>query len=207
LADFGLPEEAPVAGVAVKEAVFPFNRFDVDTLLGPEMRSTGEVMGFDDSFGMAFAKAQISAGNVLPEEPGNLVVTVNDPDKATVTPIVRRFRELGFRILATRGTHAYLTGQGIPSEFVYKFNEGRPSIVDHIVSGDVALLVNTPLGKKSQFDDYAMRRAAIVYKTPYLTTMSATSAACDALFAMRSGTRSVRSLQERIESLKVPTTA
>ncbi len=198
LADLDVPEEPAVPGVAVKEAAFPFNRFDVDTLLGPEMRSTGEVMGFDDSFGMAFAKAQTSAGNVLPEEPGTLIVTVNAQDKATVTPILRRFHDLGFDILATKGTQAYLRRLGVPAERVYKVNEGRPDIVDHIVTGDVKLLINTPLGKKSQFDDYAMRRAAIMYKTPYLTTMSATSAACDALIALRSRTHSVRSLQERV---------
>jgi len=201
LADFDIPEEPPVPGVAVKEAAFPFNRFDVDILLGPEMRSTGEVMGFDDSFGMAFAKAQVSAGNALPQEPGNLIVTVNDSDKATVTPILRRFHDLGFRILATRGTQRYLSRLGLPAEFVYKFGEGRPNIVDHIVSGDVRLLINTPLGKASQFDDYQMRRAAIMYKTPYLTTMSATSAACDALIALKSRAHSVRSLQERIASV------
>ncbi len=201
LADMGLPDEPPVRGVAVKEAAFPFNRFDVDTLLGPEMRSTGEVMGFDDSFGMAFAKAQVSAGNVLPEEPGLMIVTVNDQDKATVTPILRRFHDLGFKILATGGTQEYLARLGVPAERVYKVNEGRPNIVDHIVSGNVKLLINTPLGKKSTFDDYAMRRAAIMYRTPYLTTMSATSAACDALIALKARTRSVRSLQERIASV------
>src|SRR5690606_6604852 len=116
----------------------------------PEMRSTGEVMGFDDSFGMAFAKAQASAGNVLPVEPGNLIVTVNDRDKPTVTPILRRFQDLGFRILATRGTRDYLARVGLQAERVYKVGEGRPDIVDLIVSGEVSLLVNTPLGKKSQ---------------------------------------------------------
>jgi len=201
VADLDIPEEPGVPGVAVKEAAFPFNRFDVDTLLGPEMRSTGEVMGFDDSFGMAFAKAQVSAGNVLPEDPGKLIVTVNDADKATVTPILRRFHDLGFRILATKGTQEYLRRLGVPAERVYKVNEGRPDIVDFIVSGETRLLINTPLGKKSQYDDYAMRRAAIMYRTPYLTTMSATSAACDALIALRSRTHAVRSLQERIASL------
>jgi carbamoyl-phosphate synthase large subunit len=198
LADLGLVSEPRTGGVAVKEAVFPFNRFEVDILLGPEMRSTGEVMGFDDSFGMAFAKAQLSAGNALPEEPGNLIVTVNDRDKKTVTPILRRFQDLGFRILATRGTHTYLTRLGIPAERVFKVGEGRPDIVDLIVSDQVALLINTPLGKRSQYDDYAMRRAAITYGVPYLTTMSATGAACDALIALRSRTHQVRSLQERI---------
>jgi carbamoyl-phosphate synthase large subunit len=198
LAELGVPEEPATGGVAVKEAAFPFNRFDVDILLGPEMRSTGEVMGFDDSFGMAFAKAQLSAGNVLPTEPGKLIVTVNDTDKKTITPILRRFTDLGFEIHATRGTFQHLTRLGIPATRVFKVNEGRPNIVDMIVSGDVALLINTPLGKTSQYDDYAMRRAAIAYNTPYLTTMSATSAACDALIALKSRTRTVRSLQERV---------
>ena len=199
LADLNVPEEPPVAGVAVKEAAFPFNRFDVDVLLGPEMRSTGEVMGFDDSFGMAFAKAQAAVGNHLPEGGGSLVVTVNDPDKITVTPMLRRFRDLGFTILATQGTHAYLTRLGIECERVFKVGEGRPDIVDKIVSGEVQLLVNTPFGKKSQYDDYAMRRAAITYEVPYLTTMSATRAACDAVTALRTRAHQVTSLQERVE--------
>ena len=182
----------------MKEAALPFNRFDVDILLGPEMRSTGEVMGFDDSFGMAFAKAQEAAGNLLPQEAGTLIVTVNDRDKPTVTPILRRFHDMGFEILATRGTHEYLIRLGIPSERIYKVGEGRPNIVDRIVSGEVALLINTPLGKKSQYDDYAMRRAAITYGVPYLTTMSATSAACDALIALKTRKREVRTIQERI---------
>ncbi|HIF57805.1 MAG TPA: carbamoyl-phosphate synthase large subunit [Gemmatimonadetes bacterium] len=204
LVDLGIQEEPPVPGVAVKEAAFPFNRFDVDVLLGPEMRSTGEVMGFDDSFGMAFAKAQISAGNPLPEE-GVLIVTVNDSDKETVTPILRRFRDLGFEIMATQGTKDYLERLGVPAERVYKVNEGQPNIVDHIITGDVVLLINTPLGKKSQYDDYAIRRAAITHKLPYLTTMSATSAACDAIIALKSRQREVRSVQERIASLNVST--
>jgi carbamoyl-phosphate synthase large subunit len=203
LADLDVPDEAPVPGVAVKEAVFPFDRFDVDTLLGPEMRSTGEVMGIDDSFGVAFAKAQVSAGNRLPES-GRLIVTVNERDRKTITPMIRRFRDLGFEILATRGTRDSLKALGVPSELVYKVGEGRPDIVDHIVTGDIALLINTPLGKKSQHDDYAIRRAAIRYKVPYLTTMSATSAACDALIAMRSRVQEVRSIQERIASLSTP---
>ena len=204
LVDLGVQEEPAVPGVAVKEAVFPFNRFDVDVLLGPEMRSTGEVMGFDDSFGMAFAKAQISAGNPLPEE-GTLIVTVNDSDKETVTPILRRFRDLGFEIIATQGTRDYLERLGVPAERVYKVNEGQPNIVDHIITGDIVLLINTPLGKKSQYDDYAMRRAAITHKLPYLTTMSATSAACDAIIALKSRQREVRSVQERIASLSAST--
>ena len=202
LADFDLPQEPPVPGVAVKEAVFPFNRFDVDVLLGPEMRSTGEVMGFDDSFGMAFAKAQVSAGNVLPES-GKVIVTVNEQDRETVAPLVRRLRDLGFDLMSTRGTREHLARLGVPTDLVFKVGEGRPNIVDHIMTHDIALLINTPLGKKSQFDDYAMRRAAITYGVPYLTTMSATSAAVDALIALRARRREVRSIQERIASLRV----
>jgi carbamoyl-phosphate synthase large subunit len=195
LAELALDDEPAVPGVAVKEAVFPFNKFDVDVILGPEMRSTGEVMGFDESFGMAFAKAEISAGMPLPS--GTVAVTVNDSDKPTVVPIARRFHELGFRILATDGTWRYLRGRGIPAERVFKRNEGRPDIVDHLISGEIDLLVNTPLGKKSQYDDYAMRRAAIVRKTPYCTTMSAAEAAFGAAVALRMQRRQVRSLQER----------
>ncbi|CAN5716111.1 carbamoyl-phosphate synthase large subunit [soil metagenome] len=196
LADLGIPDEPSVPGVAVKEAVLPFNRFDVDIILGPEMRSTGEAMGFDTTLGMAYAKAQASAGNHLPRDGGTLVVTVNDSDKEAVTPLLRRFVEMGFRIRATGGTHAHLRAHGIPSEIIYKINEGRPDIGDAIVSGEVDLLVNTPLGKKSQYDDYAMRRAAIAFKVPYLTTLSATAAACDAVEALRTQTPIVRSLQE-----------
>jgi carbamoyl-phosphate synthase large subunit len=202
IADMGIPSEPVVAGVAVKEAVFPFNRFEVDVLLGPEMRSTGEVMGFDESFGMAIAKAQAAAGPLLPVRGGRLAVTVNDRDKQTVTPILRRFADMGYEILATKGTHAHLVRLGIPAERIYKVGEGRPHIVDAIVSGEVDLLINTPLGKKSQFDDYAMRRAAITYGVPYMTTMSATSAACDALIALRSRKYSVRTVQERIEDAR-----
>ena len=206
LADLDVPSEPEVNGVAVKEAVFPFNRFDVDTLLGPEMRSTGEAMGVDDSFGMAFAKAQVSAGNRLPEgeEALSVIVTVNDSDKPTVTPLVRRLADLGFRVIATGGTRNHLTQLGIACERIHKVGEGRPHIVDRIVSGHVALLINTPLGKKSQYDDYAMRRAAIAYGVPYLTTMSATSAAVDAVTAMRTRRPEILSIQERIARTREP---
>ncbi|MGD8362344.1 MAG: carbamoyl-phosphate synthase large subunit, partial [Gemmatimonadota bacterium] len=126
LADLGVPSEPPVPGVAVKEAVFPFNRFEVDTLLGPEMRSTGEVMGMDDSFGMAFAKAAKASGNAVPLRGGTLVVSVNDRDKGTVTPIIRRFQDLGYEILATRGTHQHLSRLGIRCRRIFKVGEGRP---------------------------------------------------------------------------------
>ena len=155
-------------------------------------------MGFDDSLGMAYAKAQAGGMNVLPKDGGTLVVTVNDRDKETVTPIVRRFHDLGFEIVATSGTHEYLARLGIPSRKIFKVGQGSPDLVDAIVSGEVDLLVNTPLGKRSQYDDYAMRRAAIIYGEPYLTTMSATNAACDAIIALRSVPPTVQALQERV---------
>jgi carbamoyl-phosphate synthase large subunit len=154
-------------------------------------------MGIDDSFGMAFAKAEISAGTDLPLE-GAVIVTVNDHDKPNVAPIARRLHEMGFRILATGGTARYLSDRGIPVERVFKVNEGRPNCADRMISGEVALLINTPFGKKSNYDDQAMRRAAITYKIPYITTLSAASAATDAILALRSRTREVMSIQERV---------
>jgi carbamoyl-phosphate synthase large subunit len=204
LADMDVPEEPTVPGFAVKEAVFPFNRFDVDTVLGPEMRSTGEVMGFDDTLGMAFAKAQASAWNPLPRE-GVVAVTVHDRDKATVTPLIRRFHAQGFGIIATRGTMEHLQREGIPCERIFKVGEGRPDIVDRITSGAVQLLVNTPLGQRAIYDEYAMRRAAITYKVAYLTTMSATAAAAGGVEALRNDAHRVTSLQERV--VRTPETA
>src|SRR5881296_2808576 len=197
LDELGVPDELPVPGVACKEAVFPFTKLPgVDTVLGPEMRSTGEVMGIAESFGMAFAKAQIAADGSLPLS-GSIFVTVNDSDKPTVVPIVRRFHELGFRILATEGTERYLRGRGIPAERVAKVHEGRPNAIDLIVSGEIHLLINTPLGKFTQADDYAIRRTALVHRVPYTTTMSAASAACDAIIALGSPDGSVRRPQKR----------
>ncbi len=203
LDELGVPDDLPLPGVAVKEAVFPFTKLPgVDTILGPEMRSTGEVMGLADSFGMAFAKAQIAADGSLPLA-GAIFVTVNDSDKPTVLPIVRRFHEMGFRIRATEGTARYVRSRGVPAELVAKVHEGRPNAIDLIVSGDVQLLINTPLGKFTQADDYAIRRAALMHRVPYTTTMSAASAACDAIIALRSRTGSVRSLQEWHEKTTV----
>ncbi|MEO8478516.1 MAG: carbamoyl-phosphate synthase large subunit [Gemmatimonadota bacterium] len=196
LADLGLTDDPLQPYVAVKEAVFPFAKFPgVDVRLGPEMRSTGEVMGIADSFGMAFAKSQASAGGELPLE-GTVFVTVNDHDKPTVVPIARRFSELGFTVIATAGTAKYLRQRGVPAETVLKVYEGRPNGIDLIVSGKVHLLVNTPLGKLTQHDDYSMRRAALQHGVPYTTTMSAASAACDAIIALKHRPGEVRSLQE-----------
>ena len=196
LEDLGLHDDVLQPYVAVKEAVFPFSKLQgVDLILGPEMRSTGEVMGIADSFGMAFAKAQISADGALPLE-GSVFVTVNDHDKANLVPIARRFHGLGFRVLATEGTARYLRARGIPTERVLKVYEGRPNAIDLLLSGQIQLLINTPLGKLTQQDDYAIRRAALQHRVPYTTTLSAASAACDAIIALRSRTGDVRALQE-----------
>ena len=196
LEDVGVTEEIIPPYVAVKEAVFPFNKFrEFDPILGPEMRSTGEVMGIADSFGAAFAKAQLAADNGLPQE-GAVFITVNDHDKPTVTPIARRLHELGFRLFTTEGTGRYLQGRGIPSTRVHKVHEGRPNGIDLAVNGELQLLINTPLGKHAQQDDYMLRQGAIANHVPYTTTLSAASAACDAILALRSRKPSVRPLQE-----------
>jgi carbamoyl-phosphate synthase large subunit len=196
LEQIGFTEEIIPPFVSVKEAVFPFNKFSgTDPILGPEMRSTGEVMGISDSFGSAFAKAQLAASNGLPLS-GTILITVNDTDKPTVTPIARRFHEMGFRLVATGGTHRYLRARGIPVAQVLKVHEGRPNCMDMIVNGEAQLLVNTPFGKHSLRDDYTLRQAAIRHRVAYTTTLSAASAACDAILSLRSRTPSVRSLQE-----------
>ena len=196
LEELGLQDDVLQPYVAVKEAVFPFSKLQgVDLVLGPEMRSTGEVMGIADSFGMAFAKAQIAADGALPLE-GAIMVTVNDHDKPNVVPIVRRFHGLGFRVVATDNTARYLRARGIPAERVLKVHEGRPNAIDLLLSGRIQLLINTPLGKLTQQDDYAIRRAALQHKVAYTTTLSAASAACDAIIALRSRVGEVRSLQE-----------
>ncbi len=196
LDDLGLADDVAHPYVAVKEAVFPFSKLPgVDLILGPEMRSTGEVMGIAESFGLAFAKAQTSVDGGLPLR-GAVFISVNDHDKATVTPIARRFHEMGFGLYATSGTAKHLAGAGLPAEPVLKHYEGRPNVVDLIMSGKVQLLVNTPLGKLTQTDDYILRQAALQHRVPYTTTMSAASAASDAIAALRAAPGEVRSLQE-----------
>ena len=196
LDELGLVDDVLQPYVAVKEAVFPFNKLHgVDLILGPEMRSTGEVMGIADSFGMAFAKAQDAAGGQLPLE-GGVFITVNDHDKPNVVPIARRFVELGLTVLATEGTARYLRARGVMAEKVLKVHEGRPNAIDLLRSGRIQLLINTPLGKLTQQDDYLIRQAALQQRLPYTTTLSAASAACDAIIALRNRAHTVRSLQE-----------
>jgi carbamoyl-phosphate synthase large subunit len=196
LSQLGLEEDLEVSGVFVKTPVFPFVRFPgVDTILGPEMKSTGEVMGGATTFGAAFAKAQLSVGQRLPEK-GTAFISVNNDDKPNVLSIARNLAELGFRIVATRGTAAYLRAHGIAVDVVFKVNEGRPSIVDHILNAQVQILVNTPLGRESFFDDRAMRRAAMLYNVPCITTLTGASAAVEAIRAIRAQALDVRAIQD-----------
>jgi carbamoyl-phosphate synthase large subunit len=196
LRELGLVEEPAVDGYWVKEVALPFIKFQgVDTILGPEMKSTGESMGVADSFGWAFAKAQMGVGGALPLE-GTVFLSVNDNDKPTLLPIARQLAELGFRLFGTSGTAAYLSAQGLPTRTVFKVNEGRPNAADYIVNGEIDLVINTPLGRASFFDEEALRRTAVAYGVPYTTTLSAASAAVEAIQAMRSEQVSVSSLQE-----------
>ena len=196
LAELGLIDDLEAAGVFVKSPVFPFVRFPgVDTILGPEMKSTGEVMGGADNFGAAFGKAMMGAGQRLPEK-GCVFISVNNSDKQTVVPIARDLAQLGFKLTATRGTAAFLRVHGIDVEVIYKVNEGRPNIADHIVNKKIDLVINTPLGRDSFFDDRSVRRAATMAQVPCITTLTGASAAVSAIKALRSQTLTVRSLQD-----------
>jgi len=196
LEEIGYTKEIIAPYVAVKEAVFPFMKFrEFDPILGPEMRSTGEVMGVSDTFGTAFAKAELAAGNGLPLE-GTVFVTVNDRDKPNAVAITRRFHDMGFKIVATRGTATYLAEHGVPCSTVHKVSVARPNGIDLIKNDEVQLLINTPLGKRAQKDDYSLRQAAIAHRIAYTTTLSAASAACDAIQSIKSRAATVRSIQE-----------
>jgi carbamoyl-phosphate synthase large subunit len=181
---------------AVKSPVFPFSKFrGVDTILGPEMRSTGEVMGVARTFGEAFAKAQLAAGQKLPRK-GTIFVSVNDHDKRHVLPLARDLSQLGFTLLATRGTAAALSAAGIPAEAVYKANEGRPNIIDLVKTGRVDLIINTPLGRESFYDEKSIRRAAVRYQVPCITTLSAAQAAARGIRALIDHSFGVNALQD-----------
>jgi carbamoyl-phosphate synthase large subunit len=179
----------------VKSPVFPWGKFPgVDTVLGPEMRSTGEVMGVADNFGEAFAKAQLSAGQVLPVK-GTVFLSVNDRDKAGVVDLARTFVERGFHIVATHGTADMLAAEGIQTERVYKVKEGRPNVVDLIKGDRIQLIVNTPAGQDPYFDEKAIRRAAVLARIPTITTLAAARAAIEGIEAIQQGTKTVYALQ------------
>ncbi|WP_298214671.1 carbamoyl-phosphate synthase large subunit [Acidocella sp.] len=195
LAGFGLDDSVPPAHVAVKEAVFPFARFpNVDTILGPEMKSTGEVMGLDTNFARAFAKAQLGAGVQLPLS-GAAFVSVKDADKPAILPVARRLAELGFALMATGGTARVLAEAGIPVRRVNKVLEGRPHCVDAIRSGEVQLIINTASGAQAVADSFAIRRTALTHAVPHFTTIAGARAAAHAIAALKSRTLEVAPLQ------------
>ena len=201
LSDIGLkPQTIPHFGV--KEAVFPFNMFpEVDPILGPEMRSTGEVLGIADSFGLAFFKTEEAAQQLLPLD-GTVLITVSEKDRPAVAEVAGQFAGLGFKIKATQGTNQFLASQGIESELILKMHEGRPNIADAIMNGEIQLVINTPSGKLSQYDDSYIRKAAIKYKVPYITTLAAAMASAKGISAYRQGKSGVKSLQSYHADIK-----
>ncbi|MBN2040615.1 MAG: carbamoyl-phosphate synthase large subunit [Spirochaetes bacterium] len=186
----------PIKHFGVKESVFPFNMFpEVDPLLGPEMRSTGEVLGLSDSFGLAFSKAQEATKQKLPVE-GNVLLTINRNDRDTALEIAKNLISLGFNVMTTEGVNGYLEDNGVATEMVLKLNQGRPNIVDRIKSREIQLIINTPSGKQSEFDDSYIRKSAIKYGIPYITTMAAARASVKGITELKKGEKDVKSLQE-----------
>ena len=189
-------DEPAINGRFVKASVFPFTKFPGDDpVLGPEMRSTGEVMGFADDFGSAFAKASYGAGYKLPLE-GTAFVTVNDRDKPQLLPLAKGLHEMGFKLVATEGTRSFLLANDVPCAHVFKVLEGRPSAVDLMKNGEIHLVINTPLGKASFFDEKALRTTATQQGIPLITTLSGGAAMVEAIRALRGGALTVKSLQE-----------
>jgi len=197
LETFNLPEELTVKRFFIKSPVFPFAKFPgVDPILSPEMHSTGEVMGIGDTFGEAYGKAMTSAGLSLPSK-GTAFLSVKDSDKGTAVLLARKLIRLGFDVMATLGTSARLREVGLNVQDVFKVNEGRPNIVDHIKRGDISLVINTPLGRASHYDEQAIRRAALQYGVPCVTTMTGAQALVEAIAAYGTqSTPNVHSLQE-----------
>ncbi|HUR71720.1 MAG TPA: ATP-grasp domain-containing protein, partial [Candidatus Limnocylindrales bacterium] len=196
LKDLGLTREIVPTHISVKEAVFPFNKFPgVDTLLGPEMKSTGEVMGIDTSFGIAFAKAQLAGGVRLPKH-GKVFISVRDEDKAAVTPVAKTLDSAGFDIVATKGTAAYFGSHGVSCEVVKKVQEGGPNIADRIKAGDIALVINTPEDARSHADSFYIRRCALDYSVPYFTTIAGAEAAAEGIVYLQKHDFDVKPLQE-----------
>ena len=197
LQELGFTEERTIGHVAVKEAVLPFAKFpNVDAVLGPEMKSTGEVMGIDADFGRAFAKSQIAANGRLPLT-GTAFLSVRDKDKPAVAGLATQLAELGFRLIATEGTAAVIQRAGVPVERVYKVTEGlRPHVVDKMKNGEVTVVINTPEGRSARMDSYSIRRTAVTMGIPYFTTLAAASAAAEAIRSLRQREMGIRSLQE-----------
>jgi carbamoyl-phosphate synthase large subunit len=186
-----------VKHMSIKESVFPFNKFPkVKMFLGPEMRSTGEVMGISMSFGASVAKSQLAAGNPLPKE-GTIFVSVNNNDKTQETiGIMKEYVKLGFKVMATEGTTKFLTANGVDARPIFKVNEGRPNIVDAIKNGEVQMVINTPLGEESRYDEYSIGWAAIQQKIAFITTLSAAATAVKGIERIKQGKLNVKSIQE-----------
>ena len=196
LKELGITEEKQMKHVAVKEAVFPFDKFvGVDSILGPEMKSTGEVMGIDEDFGRAFAKAQASASNVLPRS-GKIVISIRDKDKPGICKIVERLFAAGFSIIATRGTAAFLSEKGLEVEIINKVGEGRPHIVDLIKNKEIVFVINTVSGAQAQKDSFSIRRSALQYGIPFTTTVAGAKAVVNAIEMLRKKKINIRSIQE-----------
>jgi carbamoyl-phosphate synthase large subunit len=196
LTDFNLDSRSKNGLIAVKKPVFPFNKFpQQNVFLSPEMKSTGEVIGFDKHLGSAYAKAEAGAGQTLPNE-GTIFISVNNMDKIRAIPLARDFQELGFDIIATKGTADLLSENGISTRSIFKVGEGRPNVVDAIKNGEVQLVINTPLGAQSRFDEYDIGRSAIRYKIPAITTISGAQAAVRGIRNIKNGSIQYRSLQD-----------
>jgi carbamoyl-phosphate synthase large subunit len=196
LAELGLTAEIVPAHLSVKEAVLPFDRFpDVDILLGPEMKSTGEVMGIGSDFGSAYAKAQLGAGQNLPTS-GTVFISVIDADKKTVLPVAAKYRDAGFDIMATHGTSQFLADHGIPNKAVNKVSVGRPHVVDAIKNSEIQLIINTSIGGETRRDGYTIRRNALRYKIPYATTTAGGMAIFKAIETLRQKKMAVKTIQE-----------
>ena len=195
LDELNFTEQVQPSHFSVKEAVFPFLKFPgIDTLLGPEMLSTGEVMGISDDFGIAFAKSQIAAGNILPTA-GNVLFSVRDSDKARAVEVARKMHEMGFKIIATKGTCIAMINNNIPSQFALKMTEGRPNIVDSIINDEIDLIINTTIGKQSIKDSFSIRRTALDRQVPYVTTIRGASAVAKAIEAMKQRKIDVKPIQ------------
>jgi carbamoyl-phosphate synthase large subunit len=195
LAELNFTKQIQPAHFSVKEAVFPFLKFPgIDTLLGPEMLSTGEVMGISDDFGIAFAKSQIAAGNGLPMS-GNVFFSVKDSDKKKAVELADQLQQMGFKIVATKGTCIEFINNNIPSEFVLKMAEGRPNIVDWIINGKINLIINTTIGAQSIRDSFPIRRTALDKQIPYVTTIRGAAAVVKAITAMKERKISVKPIQ------------
>ncbi|OGS22687.1 MAG: hypothetical protein A2252_03675 [Elusimicrobia bacterium RIFOXYA2_FULL_39_19] len=199
----GITKEVTIDHIAVKEAVFPFNRFPgVDPVLGPEMKSTGEVMGIDTDFGRAFAKSQIAAGGALPLK-GKVFISVKDKDKRSIVLVAKKLADMGFEIIATHGTANVLSKSGIKTTHIFKVHEGRPNVVDLIKNREINLIINTPAAEeKTQSDNISIRGVGVMYNIPYITTISGAQAAVNGIESMLKGEMTVKSLQEYHETPK-----